>query len=204
MHTLDRRDAASEIDKLSRARFSVKIRISSRPLRHSSYFPYIAAIASYTGYIDMQEKAMLISFFNPHREEFIMRTMIAIVLVASVGATTLVQAQTLPSSYSDTSSVRIAGVAPRPLTDEQFDDFSGKFKLSNGKRLEVFRNNYHYYAQFDGERQIEILPTARDKEFVAARADMQINFDELRGGKTVDVVIRTGMRSNNLAVLTSQ
>ena len=159
----------------------------------------------------MQE-TMLISTFNPHREEFIMRTLIALALVASAGFTTLAQAQTqtqtqtqtLPSSQSDTSSVRISGVAPRPMTDDRFDDLSGRFKLSNGKRLTVFSNNYHYYAQIDGEREIEIFPTARDKEFVAAKTDMQINFDELRGGKTVDVVIRTGMRSNNLAVLTSR
>lgn len=162
----------------------------------------------------MQSNIMLISTFNPHTEELIMRPLIALALVASAGFTTFAQAQThaqtqtqtqtLPSSQSDASSVRISGVAVRPMTDDQFDDLRGRFTLSNGKRLTVFSNNHHYYAQIDGEREIEIFPTARDKEFFAAKSDMQINFDELRGGKTIDVVIRTGMRSNNLAVLTSR
>ncbi len=147
---------------------------------------------------------MLIRTINPHREEFIMRTLIALALVASAGFSTLAQAQSLPSSQNDATSVRISGVAGRTLTPEQFADFSGKYMLSNGKNLTVSSNNYHYYAQIDGQREVEIFPTARNKEFVAAKADMQINFDELRGDKTSDVVIRTGMRSNNVAVLASR
>ena len=133
-----------------------------------------------------------------------MRTLIAIAFVASTGFGTLAQAQSLPSPQSDASSVRISGVTGRVLTEEQFADFSGKYMLTNGKKLTVSSNNFHYYAQIDGEREVEIMPTARSNEFVAARADMQINFDELRGGQTTDVVIRTGMRTNNVAVLASR
>ncbi len=133
-----------------------------------------------------------------------MRTLIALALVASAGFATLAQAQSLPSSQADASSVRISGVAGRTLTQEQFADFSGKYMLSNGKQLTVSSNNYHYYAQIDGQREVEIVPTNRNKEFVAAKTDMQINFDELRGDKMTDVVIRTGMRSNNVAVLASR
>ncbi len=134
-----------------------------------------------------------------------MRTLTAIALVASAAFGTLAQAQSLPSEFNDASSVRVSGVAgARVLTDEQFADFSGKYMMSNGKQLTVSSTNFHYYAQMDGEREVEILPTSRDKEFVALRDDMQINFDELRAGKSTDVVIRTGMRSNNVAVLASR
>jgi hypothetical protein len=132
-----------------------------------------------------------------------MRTLIAIALVASAGFSTLAQAQT-PAAQADSSAVRIQGVAGRVLTEEQFADFGGKYMLTNGKRLTVSSNNYHYYAQIDGQDAVEIVPTARSNEFVAAKADMQINFDELRDGRNTDVVIRTGMRSNNVAVLASR
>ena len=135
-----------------------------------------------------------------------MRILIAIALVASAGFGTLAQAQsqTTASPHSDASSVRISGAAGRVLAEEQFADFSGEYMLSNGKRLTVSSNNFHYYAQIDGERVIELVPTARNKEFIATKADMQINFDELRGGQSTDVVIRTGLRSNNVAVLVSR
>lgn len=132
-----------------------------------------------------------------------MRTLIAIALVASTGFATLAQAQT--SAAQDASSVRIQGVSSirTPMTDEQFADFGGKYMLSNGKRLTVSSNNYHYYAKIDGQREVEIVPTAH-KQFAATNADMQINFDEMRNGHNTDVVIRTGMRTNNVAVLASR
>src|SRR5690349_12370909 len=70
----------------------------------------------------------------------IMRTLIAIALVASTGFATLAQAQT--SAAQDASSVRIQGVSSirTPMTDEQFADFGGKYMLSNGKRLTVSSN----------------------------------------------------------------
>jgi hypothetical protein len=132
-----------------------------------------------------------------------MRTLIAIALVASAGFATLAQAQT--PAAQDSSSVRIQGVSSTrtPMTDEQFADFGGKYMLTNGKQLTVSSNNYHYYAKIDGQRQVEIIPTAH-KQFAATNADMQINFDELRDGQNTDVVIRTGMRTNNVAVLASR
>lgn len=132
-----------------------------------------------------------------------MRTLIAIALVASASFATLAQAQT--PAAQDPSSVRIQGVASGRtlMTDEQFADFSGKYMLTNGKQLTVSSNNYHYFAQIDGQREVEIVPNAH-KQFVATNADMQINFDEMRGGQNTDVVIRTGMRTNNVAVLASR
>ena len=142
-----------------------------------------------------------------------MRTLIALVLVAGTSLSTFAQAQTqaqtqapsLPqTAQSDASSVRIQGTPNRNLTDEQFEDVSGRYRLTNGKRLTVSTENFRYYIQIDGQRPVEIVPTFRDKEYVAKTSDMQINFDELRGRETVDIVIRTGMRSNNVAVLGSR
>lgn len=132
-----------------------------------------------------------------------MRTLIAIALVASASFATLAQAQT--PAAQDPSSVRIQGVSASrtPMTEEQFADFSGKYMLTNGKQLTVSSNNYHYFAQIDGQREVEIVPTAH-KQFAATNADMQINFDEIRNGQNTDVVIRTGMRTNNVAVLASR
>jgi len=129
-----------------------------------------------------------------------MRTLIAIALVASASFATLAQAQT--PAAQDSSSVRVSA-SRAAMTEEQFADLSGKYMLTNGKRLTVSSNNYHYFAQIDGQREVEIVPTAH-KQFAAINADMQINFDEMRGGQNTDVVIRTGMRTNNVAVLASR
>ncbi len=132
-----------------------------------------------------------------------MRTLLAIALVASAGFATLAQAQT--QDPADTSSVRIKGVvaARHVLTEEQFQDFSGAYALSNGKRLTVSGDNYHYFAQIQGQRKVEIVPTA-NKQFVALNGDMQVDFDEFRGDRVSDVVVRMGLRSNNVAVLASR
>jgi hypothetical protein len=132
-----------------------------------------------------------------------MRTLITIALVATASFTSFAQAQS--AAAPDAASVRIQGVASMrtPMTEEQFADIGGKYMLSNGKQLTVSSNNYHYFAHIDGQREVEIVPTAY-KQFVAANADMQINFDELRGGQNTDVVIRTGMRENRVSVLASR
>ena len=133
-----------------------------------------------------------------------MRTLIAIALVASAGFATLAQAQT--QAVADTSSVRIKGIpASRQLllSAEQFADFGGAYMLSNGKRLTVSGDNFHYFAQIEGQRPVEIVPTAH-KQFLATNGDMQLDFDEFRGDHTADVVVRTGLRGENVALLESR
>ncbi|MES2317627.1 MAG: hypothetical protein V4631_09050 [Pseudomonadota bacterium] len=134
-----------------------------------------------------------------------MRTLIAIALVASAGFATLAQAQTLATSDSDSSSVRIQGVqSPRmKLSDVQFRDYSGGYIMANGQTLTLSRMNQRYFAQLGDGREVEIVPTAH-KRFVATNGDMRIDFDEYLGSRTNDVVLRTGLRSNNVAVLASR
>lgn len=134
-----------------------------------------------------------------------MRTLIAIALVASASFATLAQAQS-STSPADSSSVRIQGVpaARHMVTPDEFAQFTGKYALTNGKDLTVSSKNRHYYVELEGQQPVEIVPVGRT-EFIAAGADMQINFDELRSsGEIAEVVVRTGMRSNNVAVLASR
>jgi hypothetical protein len=134
-----------------------------------------------------------------------MRTLIAIALVASASFATLAQAQS-STSPSDASSVRIQGVpaARHMVTPDEFKQFTGKYALTNGKDLMVTSKNRHYYVELDGQQPVEIVAVGRT-EFIAAGADMQINFDELRSsGEIAEVVVRTGLRSNNVAVLASR
>lgn len=134
-----------------------------------------------------------------------MRTLIAIALVASASFATLAQAQS-PTSPADSSSVRIQGVpaARHMMTQDEFAQFTGKYALTNGKDLTVSSKHRRYYVELEGQAPVEIVPVGRTA-FIAAGADMQINFDELRSsGEIAEVVVRTGMRSNNVAVLASR
>jgi hypothetical protein len=131
-----------------------------------------------------------------------MRTLIALALAASFA--TLAQAQS-PTSPAD-SSVRIQGVpaARHMVTQDEFAQFTGKYALTNGKDLTVTSKNRHYYVELEGQAPVEIVAVGRT-EFIAAGGDMQINFDELRSsGDIAEVVVRTGLRSNNVAVLASR
>lgn len=121
----------------------------------------------------------------------IMRTLTTIALIAAASFATLAQAAPAnPVIQSDTSSVNVTGsrAATYNVPQYEFDDYNGKFALSNGKRLTVSHNSTRFFAQIDNNKRFEIVPTGH-KTFAAKDSDFEVRYDEFRDNRVNDVVV---------------
>ncbi len=118
-----------------------------------------------------------------------MRTFKAIAIVAAAAFSSAAFAAPANVPAAD-SSVQIRGTAARSvqMNDEQFASFSGQYQLANGKTLTVRSNNTRYFAQIDGQRELEIVPTS-NKSFMSTNTDIELRFDVQSNGMANEVVV---------------
>ena len=122
-----------------------------------------------------------------------MRTFTAIVLAAATFSSAAFAAPVnVPTAES---SVQIKGTALRgvPMTENDFAGFEGQYQLANGKKLTVTNNNTRYFAQIDGQREVEIVPTS-NKSFMSTNTDLELKFGVQRNG-VADKVVVLGSRN---------
>ena len=88
------------------------------------------------------------------------------------------------------SSVQIKGAAVRgvQMNEAQFSNFTGEYQLSNGKRLTVINSNTRYFAQIDGKREVEIVPTGANS-FVSTNSGIALTFGVQSNGVADAVVV---------------
>ena len=117
-----------------------------------------------------------------------MRTFTTIAIAAAAVFSTAAYAAPANVPAAD-SSVQIRGTASRvQMNDNDFASFSGQYQLSNGKKLTVSSNNSRYFAQIDGQREQEIVPTS-GKSFMSTNTDLELKFDVERNGEASKVVV---------------
>ena len=120
-----------------------------------------------------------------------MRTLTIIALIAAASFASLAQAAPAnPVVQSDTSSVNVTGArgATFAVPYYEYDEYSGQFSLSNGKRLTVTNNSTRFFAQIDKNRRFEIVPTG-PKTFAAKDREFEVRFEESRHNGLDDVVV---------------
>lgn len=113
-----------------------------------------------------------------------MRTFMLIAVVAACAA--------IPAyGQNADSSAQVPGAqSPRYLmSGPDFKDFSGRYLLSNGKQMRMWRDNKLLYAQVDGEPRLEIIPVAMN-EFLVRATGARITFDVVYGNPTSNLAIR--------------
>jgi len=88
------------------------------------------------------------------------------------------------------TSVQVPGAQPsRYRMDAQdFKNFSGRYLLSNGKEMRMWRANKQLYAQVDDEPRRELIPVARNV-FVVRATGARITFDLMYGNITGELAI---------------
>ena len=88
------------------------------------------------------------------------------------------------------SSVQIKGTAVRSvqMSENDFAGFAGEYQLANGKKLTVSNNNARYFAQVDGQREVEIVATG-SKSFMSTNTDMELKFGVQSNGTASNVVV---------------
>lgn len=91
---------------------------------------------------------------------------------------------------SEQSSAQARGAAVRgiQMSGHDFASFSGQYQLADGKTLTVTSSNNRYFAQIEGQRQVEIVPTG-SKSFVSTNTEMELKFGVLSNGIVSDVVV---------------
>ena len=116
-----------------------------------------------------------------------MRMIAALAIAAATISSAAVAAPAnVPQS---TASVQIKGSVSRVhMNDDQFAGFKGQYQLSNGKVLTVSSNNTRYFAQIDGQRAVEIVPTS-DKSFMSANSGIALTFAVHPDGFASDVIV---------------
>ncbi len=88
------------------------------------------------------------------------------------------------------SSVQIKGTAVRgvQMSENDFAGLAGEYQLANGKKLTVSNNNTRYFAQVDGQREVEIVATS-SKSFMSTNTDMELKFGVHSNGIASNVVV---------------
>ena len=116
-----------------------------------------------------------------------MRTLIFIALAAACAA---VPASGQSGSQAASSSVQVPGTqSPRYLMNaDEFKDFSGRYVLSNGKTMRVWRERKALFAQVEGEPRLDIIPVAMN-QFLVRATGARITFDLAYGNLTGNLAI---------------
>ncbi len=118
-----------------------------------------------------------------------MRTFTALVIAAAATFSTAAFAAPANVPAAD-SSVQIKGTSARgvQMSENDFAGFAGQYQLTNGKKLTVSANNTRYFAQVDGQREVEIVPTS-SKSFMSTNTDMELKFGVHSNGIASNVVV---------------
>jgi hypothetical protein len=71
---------------------------------------------------------------------------------------------------------------------EQFEQFEGKYSLSNGEKLVINKVQNRFYAQIGDGNKVQIVPT-QDKSFISKDNSVNIEFENFGMGKANDVKV---------------
>ena len=112
-----------------------------------------------------------------------MRTLL---LIAAAAACVAIPAY---GQQADTS-VQVPGDQPSRyrMGAQEFKNFSGRYLLSNGKEMRIWRESKRLYAQVVGEPRLEVIPVAMN-EFVVRATGARITFDLMYGNITGELAI---------------
>lgn len=114
---------------------------------------------------------------------------IILTAVAAVAAIVATPARGQEVDAMSGQSVRIQGTQPVYKMDaKEFQDFRGSYLLSNGQRMTLWTAQKRFYAAFDGQPQVEIVPV-RHNVFVARGTGLRLSFDQFHQNRTHDVVL---------------
>lgn len=114
-----------------------------------------------------------------------MRTFAALALATAAVFSTAAQAAPANVPPAD-STVQIRGEAPRvEISESTFEhNFSGQYRLANGKKLTVSAKNDGYYAHIQGQREVKIVPTS-SKSFASTNNRVELIFEAQPGSDVV-------------------
>ncbi|MBA5640242.1 hypothetical protein H3H37_24560 [Duganella sp. LX20W] len=111
-----------------------------------------------------------------------MRTPVALALLCAASA---LQAQTQPAASDTTEQAAIptqrVARAKNLVTPREFVEFRGQYSMDNGQTLSISSHNRRYFAQFDGQPEMEILAVAADK-FVSTDGRTRMAFQQSPNG----------------------
>ena len=71
---------------------------------------------------------------------------------------------------------------------EQFEQFEGKYTLSNGEKLVVNKVQNRFYVQIGDGNKVQIMPT-QDNSFASKDKSVNIEFEHFGMGKAKDVKV---------------